>query len=119
MLQMNLQYFGGRGSSGGNSTSSGSKELSFETSSSLGLGSVTRLSNGDQITPEMSYQDRGANLKNLKKTSDMDVHIQDEFTAKGVGGKEYVVTRELIIYKRSANVKGSLAKSKIIKVRQK
>lgn len=119
MIKYNLQFFGGRGSAGGNTMSSGSKELSFETSSKLGLGSITKLSNGDEIEPKMSYQDRGANLKNLKKTSDMDVHIQDEFTAKGVGGKEYVVTRELIIYKRSANVKGGLAKSRIIKVTQK
>lgn len=91
--------------------------LSFEKKEALGLGNpVYKLSNGDEVSPDMPAATRGKNIKNLDKTSDMDEHFTEDFTTKGVGGKTYTVTREVTIYNKGAKVKGGRFQSKVTSI---
>lgn len=91
--------------------------LSFEKKEALGLGNpVYKLSNGDEVSPDMPAATRGENIKNLDKTSDMDEHFTEDFTTKGVGGKTYTVTREVTIYNKGAKVKGGRFQSKVTSI---
>lgn len=120
-MELNLQYFGGRGSSGGKGGSAGggsAKEVKFEVREGLGgNGTFIRVNDGDEFKlTGMSYMDRGSNRANLKKTKDMDEHFTDEFKQTSSSGKEYIVTREATIFK--PGVKGPRFKSKIVGVKR-
>ena len=96
------------------------KELKFERKSGFGTNpDVLKLSNGDEVQiVGMSYKDKGTKPKKLKLDDTMDQHYTEQFILKGVGGKPYIVTREVTLYKRDANVKGGLFQSKIISVKE-
>ena len=94
------------------------KNISFTVKDGLGLNNpVIKTYGGDEIAiTGMSYADKGQNKKALRKSDEMEDHYTDDFILSGVGGKQYRVTREVILYKPDAKVKGGRFKSKIIGV---
>ena len=92
--------------------------LDFTVKNGLGLNNpVIKLDNGDEIVVTgMSYKDTGKNRKNLRTTSEMTDHYTEDFELSGVGGKKYLVTREVTIFDPKAKVKGGRFKSEIVSV---
>lgn len=91
------------------------KKLSFTVKDGLGLNNpVIKVSNGDEIVVTgMSYKDTGKNRKDLRMTPEMTDHYTEDFELTGVGGKKYLVTREVTIFDPKAKVKGGRFKSEI------
>jgi len=94
------------------------KKLAFTVKDAPGLNNpVIKVSNGDEIVVTgMSYNDIGKNRKNLRTTSEMTDHYTEDFELLGVGGKKYLVTREVTIFDPTAKVKGGRFKSEIVSV---
>lgn len=83
--------------------SASDSSIRFDIKDGYGLnGRYLRLENGDEISlNDINGMSRGSNKKNLPITDDsMTEHFTDEFVVRGVGKKEYIVTREVTIYDR-------------------
>ena len=78
-------------------------DIRFDVKDGYGLnGRYLHLENGDELSlNDINGMSRGSNKKNLPITDDsMTEHFTDEFIVRGVGKREYIVTREVTIYGR-------------------
>lgn len=99
-----------------------STELDFVKKEGLGLNyPVFKLSNGDEVIVHMSYADHGTNRTDFELESGEEEHFTDQFIEKGVGGRKYQLTREVVVldpdYARS--IKKPRFRSKIVRVAEK